>query len=474
MFKMTLKTKIAILMTVFNVFLILGTVVVLYYLLNGLLYRELQIDLKHEANEIITQYLKVDGGRIVYQKDDQGQSISTHLLNDGSSALIINSNNELLGAFGVYRLNQNIGNTLQSTQLKSALGNKSEVYSNTNQLFESKDYAVLSVPITTDNITYGAVQVAKENNLITKISAQSANILLVIVPWAILISLILVHFILKYSFKGLENLISKMQEISTNNLNVQVIVKGHPDDETVRLGKTFNQMIKRVDSGVNIQKQFISDASHELMTPLTRSLSSLDIAQDSLESKDLAGVRTEISYAKSDIKELGELTQSLLLLSKLESEPAITTQIFSPYILVADIIGKYQPLISEKDIETSLEINQNIKIRFSKKFFEVLLSNLISNAVKYNKPQGKILIKGVESKNGKVFHIKVIDTGKGMSQETVNHIFDRFYRGEDTSPISGFGIGMALVKRIADISNTKIKIESKLGDGTTLTLDLPI
>ena len=470
MFQLTLKSKVAVWMSTLNVVLILLTVISLYYLLDSLLYNEMKKDLLHEANEIITQYIKVDSGRIVYQKDDNGQSISQHLLNDGSSALIVNSKKELLGAFGVYRADRNIDNAIHSGELNLALRNQSEVYSNTENLFEGRSYVVLSVPINTDNAVYGAVQVARENNLITRISAQGSNILLVIIPWTALMSVLLIRLILRYTFRSLEQLISKMQEISTNNLNVQVAVEGNPADETVRLGQTFNKMTKRIEAGVNIQKQFIADASHELITPFTRMLSSLEVAEDSFRSNDFDTAEAEISLVKNDIKELGELTQSLLLLSRLESGLPISKQKISLHKEISSIINKYASAIQTRKLKVDISVDLNDSILFPSDFFQILMSNLVSNAIKYNKSGGEITIKGKKISTEDMYVLEIKDTGKGMTTETVDRIFDRFYRGKDSGSISGSGIGMALVKRIVDITNSRIEIESKIKIGTRIVL----
>ena len=220
------------------------------------------------------------------------------------------------------------------------------------------------------------------------------------------------------------------------------------------------------------QKRFVADASHELRTPLTAlkmdtELALLDKRAPSSE------LRSALQSNLEETDKLTSLLNNLLRLSQLESGAVLFKfRQLSSASIISGAISEITSRAKSKNI--SLEEPQNvIKLQGDRDSLIQLLVILLDNAVKYSPHGSNIRISASSDKNESV--ISIIDNGKGIDQESLQHVFDRFYRADKSrSNVDGYGLGLSIAKEIADLHNGSISITSKVDFGTQASIHLPV
>lgn len=258
-------------------------------------------------------------------------------------------------------------------------------------------------------------------------------------------------------------------------------------------GKTLQPIEKTMEE----QKRFVADASHELRTPLTALKTSMEVALKD-KKMSLSEAKNVIRSGLADIDSLKSLSDNLLSLAHYQSNGQ---NLIFREVDVAGVVKnacqKISPLAKEKSIDLKVEVENQI-IQANKESLEEMMLIFLDNAVKYTPSKGKVAVAGKADK--KYLSIKVKDTGIGIAPEDIPHIFDRFYRvdqsrskrylrggrlnppagGEnhDSSDggevIGGFGLGLSLAKRIIEIHKGSVEVISEVSRGTTFTIKLPL
>jgi signal transduction histidine kinase len=212
------------------------------------------------------------------------------------------------------------------------------------------------------------------------------------------------------------------------------------------------QMMERLE-------QFTQDASHELRTPLAAMSSSLDLALRN--GKHEQGIRS----AKDDLKQVETLVERLLELARLDSF-AVATDRVDLSGLLEESADRLRPMAVEKNVSIVTDIRPGVSVNGDAALLRQVIGNLLMNAIKFNKQDGQINLRLTKDT------LSVDDTGVGIDPASVDHIFNRFYRADASRTADGFGLGLALVKRIVDLHGWTIGVKSVLGTGTTFTIAL--
>ena len=232
----------------------------------------------------------------------------------------------------------------------------------------------------------------------------------------------------------------------------------------------FNKMVEELGSVETLKTDFVSNVSHEMKTPIAVIKNYAELLQT-----DRGTEEERREYARN-IEEaatrLSTLISNILKLNKLEN------QSIDPDIEDYDLSGQlemcilqYEELWDEKELELEVDIEERVNVRADRSLMELVWNNLLSNAVKFTEPGGTVTIRQ-RTAEGQV-EVSVTDTGCGMSQESIRHIFDKFYQGDTSHAREGNGLGLALVKRIIDLMNGEITVVSRPGQGSTFTVRLP-
>ncbi|ATU05331.1 hypothetical protein BKN14_02660 [Candidatus Gracilibacteria bacterium HOT-871] len=220
------------------------------------------------------------------------------------------------------------------------------------------------------------------------------------------------------------------------------------------IGFSFvNRVFKPVEENISDMKNFIHNAGHELKTPISVIDSNIQLLLD-MKTYD----EEMILELKTEILKLNSLLQSLINLSDIGSFRNVEKVDLND--IVEEILKSFSEKIQEKNIKINKNIKKNIFIMANRDYLYIFLSNIIGNAIKYNKQNGEINISFENS------WLTINDNGIGISDDDLPKIFDRFFKSDKSRNTSGFGIGLSLVQKIAEVYNWKVKVGSELGNGT--------
>lgn len=254
-------------------------------------------------------------------------------------------------------------------------------------------------------------------------------------------------------------------------------------DEIKELESAFQQMqrkiklqMKQIQSADQNRRDLITNVSHDLRTPLASIQGYMDtllIKKDQLddEQKDYY-----LGTASKHCVRLNDLVNDLFELSKLDSlavKPSIEP--FSMSELMQDVSMEFKMMAQERNIDLQVDLlDGDTDVKADIGLMQRVLENLISNAIKHTPKDGKVLLKLAQK--GEQFNVIIRDTGRGISEKELPHIFDRLYRAENSSNYnqSSSGLGLAIVKKIMDLHKTKINVVSKLDKGTQFSFRLPV
>lgn len=231
--------------------------------------------------------------------------------------------------------------------------------------------------------------------------------------------------------------------------------------------------LQPVERTMELLRRFVADAGHELKTPISVIDASLETIEDVHRTAHLAHTETEMIRAAS--ARMKSLTQDLMFLAKVEDPMlAFKRKDVDLVHLLEDVLQEYSPLAEAKKIKVDFSSMEQLTVHAEPESFRQLVSNLVSNAISYNRSGGSVEVS--VTRQGDAAFIRVSDTGLGIADDVVPHIFDRFYRGEKSRSRSagGAGLGLSIVKAVADRHGATVSVQSTIGSGTTFTVGLPV
>lgn len=212
------------------------------------------------------------------------------------------------------------------------------------------------------------------------------------------------------------------------------------------------------------KKEFFANASHELKSPLTSIIGYQQLITEEIETDP----QQILDYSKKTIQEakrMNEIVIDMLNLSKLERQEPKKIERIDASALLTDLLDRFRQRLGQAEI-TLVEKIENVQLIMDTNHLEELFRNLLDNAIAYNRPSGTIEVELTEE------HFVVKDSGIGISEEEQQRVFERFYRAEQAKrqSLGGTGLGLAIVKHIAGMYDFKIKLKSKVGEGTTIEI----
>jgi Signal transduction histidine kinase len=266
----------------------------------------------------------------------------------------------------------------------------------------------------------------------------------------------------------LNQLIKATKVVSTGDFSVRVN-ETYGNSEIGVLVRNFNHMTEELGSIEMFRNDFINNFSHEFKTPLVSIRGfAKQLQYDNLPSEKRKEY-TDIII--SEAERLSHMSANILLLAKLENQQFVTD--FKEYELdeqIRNCIILLEKQWNKKNIEINIELKP-VKIYNNSELLSQLWINLIDNAIKYTCENGHITIMCHEAFDDILFSIS--DDGKGMDDYTLRHIFDKFYQGDKSRSTQGSGLGLSIVKRVLELCNGEITVESKINQGTTFKVRLP-
>jgi signal transduction histidine kinase len=233
---------------------------------------------------------------------------------------------------------------------------------------------------------------------------------------------------------------------------------------------SIHKMIQTIENTFQKEREFISNASHELMTPISILQSKIENMFEEEDIPDETKVR--LIEMQKILNRLKSITKTLLLISQIENEQFLKEDNISLSELIHEVYEEISIRLQEKEIACEIDIPAEWQLNHVNKFLLFnLFFNLINNAIKYNKEHGEIKITG--HTDNKFFIVAVADTGIGISAERIPHIFNRFKKFTQSLQQDSFGLGLPIVKSIADFHQIRIEVASEPEVGTTFKLIFP-
>jgi signal transduction histidine kinase len=270
---------------------------------------------------------------------------------------------------------------------------------------------------------------------------------------------------------------------TTSRLQSIVREDGQHGDEIDRLAFTFRQLVERIQIQMEdlkradrLRRELVANVSHDLRTPLATLqgyVETLLLKNNNLTEKDR---KHHLEIATQHCQRLSNLVDELFELAKLDSrEIEVQSEPFNINELAHDVVQKFSLSAEERQITIQIEHNPQLPfVNADIAMIERVIENLLDNAVRHTSPGGSIRLT-FSAQNGDI-SIRISDTGCGIAEEDLPHIFDRFYHRDRTqeSKTGYSGLGLAITKRILELHSKTIMVESKAGSGTTFTFFLPV
>jgi len=334
------------------------------------------------------------------------------------------------------------------------------------------DLVVYSFPYQSSSGARYLIETASSHHPISNLLRDLLVLLLTLTPILVVVAGIGGYLLMSQPLKPMVTLTTKAERIGVGELGerLPVIPTG---DELERLSHALNRMIGRLEDALDHNRRFSADVSHELRTPLT-------ILRGELEHViQLRGLQPEVTdsvgSALEEIERLANIVESLLAISRLDSGGAgIEYNPFDLNALARTTTEQMHLLASEKQISLTCASTGPVQVIGDETRIKQVLVNLLDNAIKYTRTNGHVVVTTGAAENNAV--LRVSDDGVGIPAASLPHVFERFYRAEKARSrgVSGFGLGLSIVDAVCRAHGGAVSIESAEGQGTTVTVKLPI
>lgn len=329
-----------------------------------------------------------------------------------------------------------------------------------------------SIPLTENGHVYGVLQVGES------LAQFTATLQTVIIALAIAAPIILLFgafgsfWLAKRAFRPIDRLTRTAREINAGDLHRRVPVPA-ARDEVQGLALTLNAMIERLDRAFEQQRRFVADASHELRTPVSVIRSVTDVAlEHTLTRKEYTAVLRDIN---AESERLSRLIHDLLSLARAdEGQLTLDRDAVRLDLLAQDVAASMEPLAAERNLTLHVETPQLVTVQGDTARLIQVMMALVDNALTYTNAGGSVRL-AVEAGDGQA-RVSVSDTGIGIGEEAMPHLFERFYRADParSRAAGGSGLGLAIVDWIVRAHGGAVTVESKEGQGSTFTVVLPL
>ncbi|MGE5313191.1 MAG: sensor histidine kinase [Acidobacteriota bacterium] len=279
------------------------------------------------------------------------------------------------------------------------------------------------------------------------------------------------RFIAGRSLSPINAVITTAEKISKENLTARIELPVNRD-VLYTLAQTVNALLDRLQDVVLREKQFTSDASHELRTPLSVIKGTLEVLIR--KPREREQYEQKIRYVIGEVDRMSQLVEQLLELARFESGALTPSSVeIDLCAMIHESFQRLSAAAQKKNITLRLSSADHFSVRADGSMMNIIFDNILSNAIKYSPDHESIDVE-VRHVSGAVT-CSMADHGIGIPHEQLEKIFDRFYRVDEsrTSHISGKGIGLAIVKRLADLQNIEISVSSTPSHGTTFTIVFP-
>ena len=293
--------------------------------------------------------------------------------------------------------------------------------------------------------------------------------LLFLLPLTVILTALSGIFLVQLTLRPVNQMIEIIHQITAENLKLRLKIPG-TKDEIESLAMTFNQMIGRLDEAFTSQRQFMEDISHELKTPLSVLKGELEVTLKRIRSPH--EYETALHSSLEEVNRIAGIVENLLTLARFDAKTTTLQAIpLDLNVLIKDAVDVIQVLALQKNIRLQFNSAHSVEVLADRNQLKRLILNILDNAIKYTPSGGDIFIDLRQQKDSA--DIEITDTGIGIPEAELPHIFDRFYRVDKSRSSVGFGLGLSIAQSIAMAHGGKISAKANSPQGTIFTISLP-
>jgi heavy metal sensor kinase len=334
-----------------------------------------------------------------------------------------------------------------------------------------RPFRFISTPLSIEGRLTYIIQLGTHLKFVRKNLSNFRSNLLTALPIILVLGSLGGWVLARRSLSPIGYIASKARSITSENLSERLKVRG-TDDEMDDLIRTINGMIARLESSFKRMAEFTADASHELKTPICAMRGEAEVLLS--KERKVEEYQEGLAHFMEQFDHLNHMINDLILLSKFDtSQVELKMAPLRVDFLIKDLCNLFQILAEQKNIGLEMGTTEEVTMMGDKVRLQQLFTNLIDNAIKYTS-KGSVHVTVKKNENAAI--VKISDTGIGISKEEQKDIFKRFYRVDKSrsKETGGVGLGLSIVEWIAHAHKGRIEVYSKLNEGATFTVYVPI
>jgi len=416
--------------------------------------------LRLSASQAIAS-INVENSQIDFSDTLPENDPTLNLRERGLTLRILDPAGQVLQAFGPYR-----ALPVETSSLAAVQGGQPGFVTLSDPL-EGDPVRVYTAPIVENNRLVGVLQVAQSLDGVGETLDRLLSALLLGGPLLVLSAAFGGYLLAARALAPIDHITRTARRISAEDLSARLNLPA-TGDEVGRLTATFDEMLARLDDSFRRERRFTADASHELRTPLAAMQTILGVVRERRRRPQ------EYEQALADLAEetdrLRALTEELLYLARGDADQPAIRETVDLSILLRDVADSLCPLAEAKGLTLTCNVPAGLTLPGDSDALIRLFVNLLDNAVKYTE-RGRIDVAARADTDG--LHVSVADTGIGIPPEHLSHIFERFYRVDQSRSGRGVGLGLAIALETARAHGGTLEVDSSPGVGTTFTVFLP-
>ena len=383
-------------------------------------------------------------------------------LNLGKTGLAIYRGQELLASTG-----DDIAASIAAADVFSSSHVRGEPFFSTDW---KRGKRIAAASFQMDSIAYTVIAVESMRELVDALE-RLREIILLGLPAALLVAAVGGYFVAGKSLQPVVAISTQAEHISAKNLSQRLEIKSH--DEFGRLAGVINELLSRLERSFSVMREFMADASHELRTPLAiiHGEAEVSLARNRMAEE----YRESLGIVRDNAKRMALIVKDMLDLARADSgQQSLRKQELYLDDVVTSCCRSALSLARKKDIQLTYSVEEDISFQGDEELLQRMAMNLVENAINYTPSGGSVSVK-LTRDNGSGC-LTVSDNGIGIPPDSVDRVFDRFYRVTDarTRSDGGSGLGLSIVKLAAESHGGSVAVGSELGKGSTFTVRLPL
>lgn len=460
----TARKKFAALfsLTVFGIIVIFSVFFIAIFIITQ--YSQVKKEVYLELDNVNENHLAINNNSLTFVKDSTGESLRQHLASTNISVAIYSIEFKAARTYGIFVYQ---GNLIDKKNPLFPIFDKTKKEDKTQDgklVLNDEEYFIVTTPIKSPSgETLGFMALAENLSPIYSSFSNLVSISMALAILSLIVSFWIGLLLMRAAYSNLKEISYTISKIDLNKLHHRLEEKGHKDDEVFILAKKFNEMVDRLIVATQKQKEFVSNASHKLKTPIARIISSIDTIDE-----ENVRINPDIKNIRQQLFSMAETVEELLLLAKLrEHNPKEGVSNVSKVI---DSVQNYNKQnILDKNMTISSSLDKSLLLPMPETYARIIFSNLIVNAIKFGDNNSRIEI--FSKPDTAIKSVSIKNYGKSIPDEDRDRIFDRFYRSGKSRQTNGIGIGLAIVKSLCDMYFVEINAESNDSEkSTTFTL----